>query len=125
MIKAIVFALALIALPRMSGDDQVVKAMKDELGRSTSRLRLDSMAAPYFVAYRVRDVTEAEASATLGSLIASDERRNRQLSAEVRVGDYRLDNTNFVGTPTGMIQVMIGREGGMPLPLEDDYQEIR
>ena len=82
----------IIASVAQAQTDNVSRAMSDELTRSMSLLQLKQMEKPYFLAYRVQDVTQHEASATLGSLTTSsgDPSHNRVLGVELRVGDYRV-----------------------------------
>lgn len=106
-------------------DDIVFKAMKDELSRSMSKLRLEQLEKPYFISYRVQDTKSARVSASFGSLISRNEGRNRFLTVEVRVGDYAFDNTNFLAPPN-FGEMGASRFGGtLQLPLDDDYDEIR
>jgi predicted Zn-dependent protease len=103
----------------------VLRAMRDELARSMADLHLDTMPRPYFLSYRIDDVTHLNASASRGSLITSSQGRNRLLTVELRVGDYAFDNTNFLGMPSGMAAFM-GQFGAMgQLPLDDDYAAVR
>ena len=109
-------------------DDTVLRAMKDEMARSLSQLRLEQMDKPYFLAYRSDDVTRKDIAASLGSLTSSsgDPYRNRLISVELRVGDYTLDNSNFFS-----MQRLRGGPGAMFLggiaqgALDDDYGQIR
>jgi hypothetical protein len=110
-----------------SRDDAVYRAMRDELARSMARLRLDTMPQPYFIAYRVDEFDYAEATASLGGLLRSDEMRQRRLSVEVRVGDYVFDNTNYMG---GTGESFGGglrwrRRLGDATPLDTNYTELR
>ena len=106
--------------------DPLGRAMRDELARSMTELRLDTLPKPYFVAYRLDDVETAEAAATLGSLVRGRDSRTRHLRVELRVGDYEFDNTNFVGMGGGpAFSMLAGLRGGALLPLDDQYQEIR
>lgn len=104
----------------------LLRAMRDELARSMADLHLDTMPRPYFLSYRIDDVTHLNASASRGSLITSSDGRNRRLTVELRVGDYTFDNTNFLGSPSGM-SVFFGQFGsGMgELPIDDDYSALR
>ncbi|MGH8632055.1 MAG: hypothetical protein ACREU7_15005, partial [Burkholderiales bacterium] len=99
--------------------------MKDELARSISQLRMPQMEKPYFVAYRVDEVRNTEVAATLGSLLASQSSRHRRLAVEVRVGDYALDNSNYMSfrTLAGGATRMLSSAG--QAPLDDNYREIR
>ena len=106
--------------------DPLGRAMRDELARSMTELRLDTLPKPYFVAYRLDDVETAEAAATLGSLVRGRDSRTRHLRVELRVGDYEFDNTNFVGMGGGpAFSMLAGLRGGALLPLDDQYQEVR
>ncbi|MBI4421232.1 MAG: hypothetical protein HY560_10430 [Gemmatimonadetes bacterium] len=119
---AVLAVLTVSSAWRPTAEDVVMKAMRDELARTMDRLHLDTLPPPYFVAYRVQDVHSVNASAQFGSLVRSGESRVRRLSVELRVGDYAFDNSSGGGTGAGMG----GFPGGLgPLPVEDDYQEVR
>ena len=74
--------------------DDTLSAMKQELGRAMSKLRLKGYEAPYFIAYSVRDYDERDVTARMGAVAVNDRDHGRQAHAEVRVGDYQLDNTS-------------------------------
>ncbi len=101
--------------PRVrSNDGAVQSAMRDELARSMSELRLGDEAHPYFLGYTIYDLDQATVNATLGALTAEHAYRGRILRTDLRVGDPGFDNTNF--------------EGGAKvetIPLEDDYAALR
>lgn len=105
--------------------DTLFRAMRDELNRSMAELRLDTLAGPYFIAYRIDDLGNAHVAARRGALVRSDESRHRRLTVEVRVGAYNFDNTNFFGMSSGPIGLRrsVGEED--ELPLDDDYRELR
>ncbi len=100
-------------------DDELFRAMQDELERSMAELQLGDLEAPYFISYSVWDVSNSSAQATLGVIQSSQESSRRLLSVEVRVGDYALDNTNFQSGG------YFSYSGLAYLPLEDDYTELR
>ncbi|HET7840829.1 MAG TPA: metallopeptidase TldD-related protein, partial [Terriglobia bacterium] len=107
-------------------DDVVLKAMRDEMARTMKQLQLENLQKPYFVAYEVRDLDTATVAATLGALTSSENNHSRWLSVQVRVGDYNLDNTNFVSmSGFAAAGVMRGFGNMAQLPLGDDYREIR
>ena len=124
---ALLAAFVLLAMvpPLAAADDVIRKAMQDELARSMQRLRLNDLDKPYFIAYTVQDGTTVAASATFGSLTASEATHVRLLTVEVRVGDYSLDNTNFFSLPSGPAGVTRLFGGTLTVPLDDDYQEMR
>jgi predicted Zn-dependent protease len=105
-------------------DDVVMHAMKDELARSVAQLQLQKMDKPYFLAYRMDEINQNSISAMLGSLTQDQPLRMRMIGVEVRVGDYALDNSNYLSSR------MFGGRGGFlsgisQAPLDDDYQQIR
>ena len=98
----------------------VVQAMRDELARSTEELEMEGLEKPYFIAYTVHETEHLQASGSFGALLSSTETKSRRLSVEVRVGDPSFDNTNF-----GRMSFLLSSLGMAPLPLENDYREIR
>src|SRR6516165_9420985 len=83
------------ARPVHAEDDVVMKAMRDEMARSTT-LHLPDLEKPYFIAERVQDVDNVTIGATLGSISIDNTSRSRLLHVDLHVGDYKLDNTNFL-----------------------------
>jgi predicted Zn-dependent protease len=102
-----------------------MRAMKDELARSVTQLQLQKMDKPYFLAYRMDEIDQNTISAMLGSLTGDQPSRSRLIGVEVRVGDYALDNSNFVS----MRSLGAGGAGFMgsihSAPLDDNYRQIR
>ena len=80
-----------------SGDDPVLSAMRAELERSKSQLKLSQMQAPYYIEYSVTDSDVYSAAATFGALSYENRIRARLLTVNVRVGDYKRDNTLMPG----------------------------
>src|SRR5207237_6657828 len=102
------FVEGLAAAPQE--EDTVLSVLKDELARSTKRLKMEKSTLPYYVGYTVKESVTFEARAMFGALASRGEGKSRTLSADVRVGDYSLDNTNFSDGEGGMM--LLGR-GGM------------
>ncbi len=102
--------------------DPVLRAMVDELGRSVSELQFKDLEKPYFIQYIVLDQEHYRASATFGALTGSDMNRARFVQAQVRVGDYDFDNSEFVtgpnfqGPPAGVTSQTV---------IDNDYDAIR
>jgi len=113
------------ASPLRAQDDVVMKAMRDELDRSMKQLRLENLEKPYFMSFRVVDSDSANVSASFGALNSSSESRSRRFTVEVRVGDYKLDNTNFFSMNFDMSSMAQVFNGTTQLPLDDDYRELR
>ncbi len=123
-VSLVTVALCLSLLPAAGAGDPVMKAMEEELGRSTTALQMEDLSKPYFVAYRVDEVATSDCAATFGSLVRSDSSRNRLLEVEVRVGSAALDNTNFLAMPDFGGGNPFGA-GTARLPLDDSELEIR
>lgn len=92
------FALAASALLGQTAaqeQDPVLRAMLDELQRS-SALRMVDLDKPYYIEYSLEDADTFNASASLGSLVVSNRSRARIPQVEVRIGGYDFDNTNHI-----------------------------
>jgi len=76
--------------------DPVLKAMHDEVERSRS-LSLSNLEKPYFIEYGMDENESFNVSATLGGLLSKRRDHFREPNVEVRVGDYKFDNTNYAG----------------------------
>ena len=120
-----VFGALVFLTPGRASDDPVLTALRDEMARSTQRLQLENLEKPYFISYRVDDISGSAASASFGSLLSSATSRTRFLTVEVRVGDYAFDNTNFFSFGFGDTGVARMFGGTIQLPLEDDEKELR
>jgi predicted Zn-dependent protease len=127
-----ILAIALLtASLAPAAEDAIVRAMRDELARSMKKLQLENLDKPYFVAYRMVEISGCQASASFGALIASScepvgtATRNRSMTVDVRVGDYARDNTNFFAPMSiaGVTRLDLG--GGVAVPIDDNYDEIR
>jgi predicted Zn-dependent protease len=95
-------------------NDPILRSLQEEMARSKAQLKLENMPAPYFIDYRVLDVDDWEADAALGSLRSEDRVRVRFLMVQVRIGDYKQDNSSARG------------EGAVELvPLDQDDQAFR
>ena len=94
--------------------------MRAELDRAKN-LKFDGLESPYFVEVDVDELTGFSALATLGGLLTANHQHSRTPRVEVRVGSYRFDNTNYVGS--GYI---FGSNYDVDrLPLENDYELLR
>jgi hypothetical protein len=78
-------------------DDPLLRAMRDELNRSRG-LKVLSLEAPYFIEYTIEDGDSFAVSASLGGLVSVRHDRFRIPEIKVRVGDYKFDNTDYVGS---------------------------
>ncbi len=122
---AFLLLLLLVASGRASAQDVVTKALQDELARSVGQLQMQGMQKPYFVAYRADDIDETKVSASLGSVTEEQPSHRRMLAVEVRVGDYKLDNSNFFSMRSFAGARARFANNITEAPLDDDYAEIR
>jgi hypothetical protein len=99
-------------------NDPVLRAMHDEIERSR-KLTVSNLEAPYFIQYLLDEAQIFEVSASLGGLISVHQDRLRQPEVGVRVGDYKFDNSNFVGMGLGS-RYDLGR-----FPIENAYPVLR
>jgi len=98
-------------------DDPVLQAMRDELDRSKSSLKLDRVAPPYYIEYRIIDVDDYSAEAAFGALRVELRSHLRLLRVGVRVGDYKQDGSSGQGdSALAMIDFM---------PLDNDVLVLR
>jgi len=100
--------------------DLTLKAMRDELERSRQRLRLAELERPFYIEYRLLDVDVHAVSASFGALLSSGVTRNRYMGVDVRVGNYMLDSSNFLGQN---FQGFIGNTG--QVGIDRDYDSLR
>ena len=99
--------------------DPIIQAMRDEVDRSV-KLNLPNLEEPYFVQYLLDQSDSFTVSASLGALLARSRDHFRVPEVEVRVGDYKFDNTNFAGGGGGGSRYDLGN-----FPLDDDYAVLR
>lgn len=124
----ILFFLAAVLLPagqsplKAQDNDVIIQAMKDELERTMKSLVIDTMETPYYLEYSLDDYTQWSIEGSFGSLTESRENRRRILSVDLRVGDYRSDNTGFVGRSARFFMMMGNYQ---MLVLDDDYNALR
>jgi TldD protein len=95
-------------------DDPVLQALKDEMERSKAKLKMDNVAAPYYIEYRVTEIDGYDASATFGALRGEQRGSGRFLRVVVRIGDYKQDS--YSGGGEGTVDLV---------PLEGDVFSIR
>jgi len=105
---------ALSASAKAAASDPVLAAMREELERSKAHLKMENIAAPYYIEYSVLDLDEYDAEAAFGALRQKQRSHGRSARVVVRVGDYKLDS--YYGPGTGFVDLA---------PLEDDATALR
>jgi len=95
-------------------DNVLLRAMKEEMERSRAKLKMDNVAAPYYIEYRVTEMEAFDASAVFGALRSQQRGSARFLRVVVRIGDYKQDS--YFGSGEGTVDMV---------PLDDDVYAIR
>lgn len=90
--------------------DPILSSLRAEMNRSKSKLRLENMPAPYFIDYRVVDMDSWEADAALGGVRSETHTRIRFLLVQVRLGDYKQDNSSARGEGAAEVVPLDGDE---------------
>jgi predicted Zn-dependent protease len=114
------FGLLLMLGAQTSATDPVFQAMRDEAARAR-KLALANLEAPYFVEYLIDEEENFSVAANLGGLLSRRKDRFRSPDSHVRVGDYKFDNSNYVGSGFGFGS----RYDLERFPLEDSYPLLR
>jgi TldD protein len=121
------FAAASAAFAQAPADnDHTLQAMKDEMARAKSRLelqipKLDKPVRPYYIEYRLLDMDIREVVAEYGALVTSNHNRSRVMNVGARVGDYKLDSSNFISDDG--FRGFIGPSG--TVGIDRDYDSLR
>jgi TldD protein len=107
-------------------NDQTLRAMRDEMARSKTRLELNipgtlQPVRPYYVEYRLLDLDVREIVAEFGTLLTTTHGRNRLMNVEARVGSYKLDSSNFISDEG--FRGFIGSQGSVGI--DRDYDSLR
>lgn len=111
-----------VSWSQQSEKSVLLKAMEEELNRSIKGLTEKGNPPPYFISYYVTETHRANISASYGALRRSATDRSRLLDVEVRIGDYKLDNTHRL---RGVFDIMYRIPRPVPIPLEDDIDAIK
>lgn len=106
--------------PAPAGSDTLLQAMRDELDRARS-LRLVSLETPYFIEYSIHEGESVQVTASLGALVGAQRGRMRLPKVQVRVGDYKFDNGNYIYSDASSGS---GYNLGS-FPLDDDLEALR
>ena len=97
-------SLAQEAMPKEAASDPVLHAMLAEMERSKTQLKLEGVAAPYYIDYRITDSDHYWYEAAYGASQGEVRARARFLRVVVRIGDYKQDS--FYQGGQGMIELV-------------------
>ncbi|MBX2895786.1 MAG: TldD/PmbA family protein [Cyclobacteriaceae bacterium] len=122
--RKILFVL-LLAGTGVSAQDVLLDVLTEELNREVKAFaKIES--PPYYLAYRVNDISYTQIESSFGSLVQSYSNRNRLLFTTVRVGDYQFDNTHPAeGGRWGGYNEGAAGGNAVPIPVDDSPEAIR
>ena len=84
-------------------DDPVLRAMRVELDREQAQLVLPGMQRPYFIQYRLDDVSTYDVVANFGALVREETGHQRIVRVTVRIGSYTTDSSGSRGDGTAVL----------------------
>jgi len=123
----LVLSVAPAAFAQAPADkDHTLQAMKDEMARAKARLELsippsNQPVRPYYIEYRLLDMDIREVVGEFGALVSTGHNRTRLMNVVARVGDYKLDSSNFIGDEN--YRGFIGPSGSVGI--DRDYDSLR
>lgn len=108
-------------------DEEIFRAMRDELKRNMKELSIESVEKPYYIEYKLSIYNNNDVKASLGSLQESSSQGSARLSVDVRVGSYKFDNTNFFDFSLSFFGSGDDEESfaNRRISLEPDYNALR
>lgn len=108
------------SLSQQPKNNLLLKAMEEELNRSMKGLGEKGNPPPYFISYDITETKTIMIIASYGALRRSSTEHSRLLDVEVRVGDYKLDNTHRL---RGMYDFRFSHP--VSISLEDDLDALK
>ncbi len=127
LILFILINLFLSSFSLRANDDEILKAMRDEIARSMNNLKLESLQKPYYIEYTLKLKDANRVSSTLGKTLESLNTKFAQLTVELRIGDYKFDNTNFFDVGLSFFGSSDDEESfkNRRIQYEQDYNSLR
>lgn len=126
--KKILYILIFVLLSlNLQANDIIMKAMRDELNRSIQNLKIDGLQKPYFIEYKIEYSRVANIKATYGKTVSLKNSPIARLTVNVRVGDYKFDNSNFFDFGLNLFGSSDDEEQfiNRRIPIELDYFNLR
>lgn len=123
MQKIFVFMLGFLFICNfLYSEDMVLRVLEEEIAREMKLLKAEEV-SPYFISYRVNDVESWTIASSFGDTLMKEKNNRRNLTVNVRVGDYELDNSEEIRGQRGGF--MFGRPMPVSLPLDDNPDALR
>ncbi|HYD16372.1 MAG TPA: hypothetical protein VEB03_00040, partial [Candidatus Nanoarchaeia archaeon] len=80
---------------QIDAGDEVLRSLRKELTRSFTTLSKEKV-PPYFISYQLTDNRAVMVTSSFGAITTSDDSTTRHLDIDLRVGEYKLDNTHSI-----------------------------
>ncbi|MCX8055841.1 MAG: metallopeptidase TldD-related protein [Ignavibacteria bacterium] len=107
--------------------DEIMQALRDEMNRSMKQLKIENLQEPYFIEYKLEYSTNVNVQAVLGNTTDLKASPVARLTVNVKVGDYKFDNSNYIDFGLNLFgsgddeEQFINRR----IPIELDYYNLR
>jgi TldD protein len=121
----VTIAVSLLAAPAAAQESPLLQAMRDEVTRAMTGLRIAGQPAPYFIACSIDDIAGRQIVSTMGADVVDGRQRSRTLRVDVRVGDYARDSSRFVALDRDPGVSSMFASGVVQVPLDDDVTVVR
>lgn len=82
--------------PSRAVTPEILDAVADEIQRAMAGMSIPGEPRPYFIGHKLTEVDVNDVVASLGATTWRQQRHFVIIEARVHVGDYQLDNSNFV-----------------------------
>jgi len=118
--KKILICIIFLLAPVFSyGSDEILRAMKDEVDRTVSKIKLENFDKPYFVSCHISDSSQTYISASFGAIKENNSSFNRLGKIDIRVGNSNFDNSAYISDFRDY-KPIVGN-----LPESDNYELLR
>jgi TldD protein len=115
-----------ISVFSQSKQDELMTIVEAELQREMTAFGKANQ-PPYYLAYRIHDLTSSTITSSFGSLVGNYTGRSRVMVTDIKVGDYSFDNSHPVDNFDNVDIPMYGMHGGgaVELPLDNRPEAIQ
>lgn len=110
----------LILFVKIANASTVLEIAEKELNRNFTQLQKEEL-PPYYISYNITDIERISINASFGNIISNDSINQRILDIDLRVGDYKFDNTHII---RGNSINFGGGSGFEFLPLDNNEKAI-
>lgn len=120
-ILLLIFVMIPCSMALLSQENTVLTAMKSELQRTMTGMNKEKN-PPYFISYSITETKSVTLSASFGKIESSMSTANRILDIDLRVGNYKIDNSHTI---RGSRFEFGGRGRSIEIPFTEDEQSLK